>query len=110
MINVTPQAARQILKSSGEEDGTKVYLRLAARRDADGKLEYVMGFDEPGSDDHLVTSEGINVLISPDCAGMLVGATLDFVEINPGDFRFIFMNPNDESHQCTDADGRAQEL
>ncbi|MHB8347844.1 MAG: HesB/IscA family protein [Acidiferrobacterales bacterium] len=108
MINVTPQAASQVLKSSDEKDGAKIYLRIAARRDADGNLEYVMGFDEPGKDDHLVTSEGINVLISPDCAPMLVGATLDFVEINPGDFRFIFSNPNDESHRGADAEGTAQ--
>ncbi len=109
MINVTPQAANQILQSSDGQANAKICLRIAARRDADGKLEYVMGFDEPGKDDHLITSEGINVLIYPDCAAMLVGATLDFVEINPGDFRFIFSNPNDENHRPMDADGAKQE-
>ncbi|MDA8363376.1 MAG: iron-sulfur cluster assembly accessory protein [Gammaproteobacteria bacterium] len=108
MITVTSQAATQILRSSGVEDGEKVYLRLAARRDEDGKMEYGMGFDEPGSEDHVITCEGINVLVSPACAGMLVGATLDFVEINPGEFRFIFMNPNDENHRPAD-DANRQE-
>ncbi len=109
MITVTPQAAKQILKSSGEEDGTKVFLRLAAQRDPDGKLEYGMGFDEPKDDDHRVTSEGINVLISPQYVALLGGSTIDFVEINPGDYRFIFQNPNDDNHRRTDAGGAAQE-
>ena len=108
MITVTTQAATQILKSSGKDNGTDVYLRLAARRDDDGTMEYGMGFDDPGSDDHVITCEGINILISPACAGLLVGATLDFVEINPGEFRFIFMNPHDESHRPADDAARQE--
>ena len=29
---------------------------------------------------------------------MLRGATLDFVELEPGDFQFIFLNPNDPNY------------
>jgi iron-sulfur cluster assembly protein len=29
---------------------------------------------------------------------MFMGAVLDYVEINPGEHRFIFTNPNDPSH------------
>ncbi len=106
MINVTAQAAQQILKSSSETDPSRVYLRLAARRDEDGNFDYGMGFDDPNGNDHVVTSEGVNILISPDCAELLVGATLDYVEINPGDFRFIFMNPNDAGHRSGDDTSR----
>ena len=29
----------------------------------------------------------------------ITGATLDYVELNPGEWRFIFINPNDPSHK-----------
>jgi hypothetical protein len=41
MITVTPQAAEQILKSA-----SGACLRLAARLDDKGVIEYGMGFDE----------------------------------------------------------------
>ncbi len=47
-----------------------------------------------------MSSEGIQVLVSPGCVELLTGATLDFVEINPGEPRFIFINPNDPSHKA----------
>ncbi len=99
MITITAQAARQI-RNSSEQSGTEgMSLRLAARREADGTIEYGMGFDDHSEGDHVVSSEGITLLISPQCADLLEGATLDFVEINAGNFCFIFMNPNDASHQ-----------
>jgi len=109
MITVTPQAAEQIRNSSQQSDTELMSVRLAARREPDGSIEYGMGFDERNEDDHLVTSEGINILISPRCVDLLVGATLDFVEINPGDYRFIFTNPNDNNHRISGAGQEAQE-
>jgi iron-sulfur cluster assembly protein len=54
-----------------------------------------MGFDEARNDDLVVTSEGIALVVSPKETGLLDGLTLDYVEYEPGDFRFIFVNPND---------------
>ena len=99
MINITPEAAAQILKSSQPSGGTEVYLRLAARLDGKGVIEYGMGLDDKTDGDQLAVSQGINVLVSPGSVELLTGATLDFVEINPGENRFIFINPNDPSHQ-----------
>ncbi len=70
-------------------------LRIAARRDADGSLHYAMGFDEARDDDLVVPSEGIALVVSPAQRELLDGMTLDYVEFEPGDFRFIFINPND---------------
>jgi iron-sulfur cluster assembly protein len=98
MITVTPQAAAQILQSAG---GTG--LRLAARLDAKGVIEYGMGFDEAGAGDTQFESAGIRVLVSPGSVELLTGATLDYVEINPGEWRFIFINPNDPSHKAPKA-------
>ena len=99
MITITPQAAAQILKSAQQSNIGAVYLRLVARLDAKGVLEYGMGFDDKADGDLLAVSQGINVLVSPGSAELLTGATLDFAEIDLGEHRFIFINPNDPSHK-----------
>jgi len=98
MITITEQAAVQIRKAAEQADAANLYLRLAAKIEDDGKFEYGMGFDERRDNDALWQSAGVNVLVSPSCADLLAGATLDYVELNPGDFRFIFINPNDPAH------------
>jgi iron-sulfur cluster assembly protein len=100
MITVTPQAAEQILKSAQQADVKEVYLRLAARLDEKGAIEYGMGFDEKAEGDAQCESNHVKVLVSPGCVELLTGATLDYVEINPGELRFIFINPNDPSHKA----------
>lgn len=99
MINITPQAAAQILESARQSAGAEVYLRLAARLDGKGVIEYGMGLDDKAADDVLTVSQGINLLVSPGSVELLAGATLDYVEINPGESRYIFINPNDPSHK-----------
>ena len=99
MINITPEAAAQILKSAQSSGGGDVYLRLVARLDGKGVIEYGMGIDDKADTDTLAVSQGINVLVPPGSVELLTGATLDFVEINPGEHRFIFINPNDPSHK-----------
>jgi len=99
MITITPQAAGQIRKSAEANPAQTIYLRLAARLGDGGVVEYGMGFDDKTGDDTEVVSQGINLLISPGSVELLTGATLDFVEINPGEQRFIFSNPNDPSHK-----------
>lgn len=105
MITITSKAAAQIRKSSEQADAGDMYLRLAARREDDGSIEYGMGFDDMGANDQIYTSEGVDVLISNGCKELLRGATLDFVELNPGQPEFIFINPNDPRHQAPEAGG-----
>jgi iron-sulfur cluster assembly protein len=95
MITVTPGAAQQIRIAATQSDSDEMGLRIAARRDPDGSLHYAMGFDEARNDDLVVTSEGIALVVSPRETGLLDGMTIDYVEFEPGDFRFIFVNPND---------------
>ena len=99
MITITPQAAEQIFKSAQQADVKEVHLRLAARLDGKGAIEYGMGFDDQAEGDTQFESNDIKVLVSPGCVELLTGATLDYVEINPGEQRFIFINPNDPSHK-----------
>jgi len=98
MIIITQKAAAQIRKSAEQTNIQGMYLRLAARQDEDGSLLYGMGFDAKGENDTHVVIEGIDILISGSSKELLAGATLDFVEINPGEHQFIFANPNDPSH------------
>ena len=95
MITITPSAAQQIRIAATQSDCDEMGLRIAARREADGSLHYAMGFDEPRNDDMVVTSEGIALVVSPPQRDLLDGMTLDYVEYEAGDFRFIFINPND---------------
>lgn len=94
-ITVTPSAAKQIRIAATQADSDEMGLRIAARRDDEGSLHYAMGFDEARGDDIVVPSEGIALVIAPAHRDLLDGMTLDYVEYEPGDFRFIFINPND---------------
>ena len=62
-----------------------------------GGINYQMGFDEVTTDDIMVNSSGVDIIISRLNQPLLQGATMDFVEIEPGQERFIFLNPNDPS-------------
>ena len=97
MIKLTPEAARQIIAAAEQGNMTHLSLRLAARRGVDGSIEYGMGFDEAKDDDLSFNCEGIEVIMDPQFELLLTGATLDYVELEPGDYRFIFLNPNDPS-------------
>jgi len=99
MITITSSAAKQIRKASDQADAGDMYLRLAARLEEDGGIEYGMGFDDMGPNDQIYTSEGVDVLISDSCKELLRGATLDYAEVNPGQPEFIFYNPNDSRHK-----------
>lgn len=94
MITITSEAAAQIHRAA-EQGGTQgLSLRVAARRDDDGKVEYMLGFDDLGDEDVEYTITGVHVLISEFSRDLLRGVTLDFVELAPGEFQFIFIPPS----------------
>ena len=99
-ITITPQAAAQIRKSAEQPGLEGSCLRIAARLGEGGAIEHGMGFDAPAEGDAKFESEGVTVLVAAACVELLSGATLDYVEINPGEERFIFINPNDPSHKA----------
>ena len=91
MITITEEAAAQIRRAA-EQGGTQgMSLRVAARRADDGQVEYMLGFDDLGDEDLEYTVQGIPLLISEFSKDLLRGITLDFVELNPGEFQFIFI-------------------
>jgi iron-sulfur cluster assembly protein len=79
-------------------------LRVAAKLESDGTMQYGMGFDDPGEEDMKLELEGVAVVIGGESQELLFDTVLDFVELNPGEFNFIFMQANHPS--CgTDSSG-----
>jgi len=94
MFQVTAAAAEQI-KIAAEAQDEEPLLRVAAKVEDDGELVYGMGFDEERENDVIIDCQGISILISPRSQELLDEATLDFVELRPGEFQFVFLNPKD---------------
>ena len=93
MFALTPAAAEQIARAADEQPdaGPQPMLRVAAKIDeSDGELVYGMGFDDEREDDLVIDGGGIKVLISPRSQPLLENTTLDFTEVQPGEFQFIF--------------------
>jgi Fe-S cluster assembly iron-binding protein IscA len=68
-------------------------LRVAARQVADGSIEYGMGFDDTREDDEPAQFGELTVLVGSPSKPLLQGTVLDYVEIEPGRFEFIFAPP-----------------
>lgn len=96
MFRVTPTAAEQISIAAEMQDDEPA-LRVAAKIDEDGQLVYGMGFDEERENDLVIESEGITLLIAPRSQDLLAEAVLDFVELRPGEFQFVFLNPKESN-------------
>jgi len=111
MFHLTPTAAEQILsaaaaqRDAAQEPPALPSLRVAAKIE-DGEIVYGMGFDEERENDAVIEAGGVTLLIAPPSQELLAGATLDFVELRPGEFQFIFINPN-EPASCASQPGGA---
>lgn len=91
MFTLTPMAAEQIARAATTQADAQPMLRVAAKIDEkDGELVYGMGFDEEREDDLVIDGPGVTVLISPRSQPLLENTTLDFAEVQPGEFQFIF--------------------
>ena len=100
MITLTTEAAEQIKEAAKQGQMEGMPLRVAAKREADGSINYAMGFaDELYDDDISHVSEQVTVVVPPASAELLEECTIDYVEIEPGQFNFIFLNPKDPNYQ-----------
>jgi iron-sulfur cluster assembly protein len=99
MITITPAAADQIRASAREGNMEGFGMRIAARREPDGSIHYGMGFDDNQQEgDIRINAGGIDVIIGETSRILVDGMTLDYVEIEPDTFQFIFLNPNDVNY------------
>ena len=105
MFSVTTSAANEIQGAAARSNAADMALRVAARQTADGSVEYGMGFDEPREGDMPLQVLGVNVVIAPSSQPMLEGIVLDFVELEPGQFNFIFATEETASERPAKACG-----
>lgn len=96
MIRLTKEAAEQIRLAAKNSDAQGMALRLAAKVNEAGMLEFGMGFDHERENDTIHESWGITLLISKHSAPYLQDVTLDFTEIAPGQKGFVFIKPGTE--------------
>lgn len=94
MINLTRTAAEQIAQAAHQSGTENMALRIAAKVNDAGMLEFGMGFDDERTNDTIVESFGVTLLVHPSSAEYLNGVTIDFSEVAPGESRFVFMMPN----------------
>ena len=99
MFTVTAAAAQQIIKAAHDGGAEGMALRLAARRNDDGSIDYRMGFDTANDEDISSRSEGIEIVIAPEYITLLDTAVMDFVTLDDGNQHFIFLNPKDPSYR-----------
>lgn len=103
MFKVTSAAADQV-RDAAKQGGTEgLSLRLAATQKPDGSIDYRMGFDDATDEDIRMSSEGVDIVMAPEYVPLLADATMDFVEIESGQFHFIFVNPKDAN--CNPSEG-----
>ena len=90
MLTLTAAAIAQVRAALAAADDENLALRAAARVTAGG-IEYALGLDEPRDQDvEVLVEEGITVLVSPPSVALLDATVIDFVEVEPGDMRFVF--------------------
>lgn len=97
MFSLTSAAAKQIQQAAEASGANELALRVAAKKDAEGASQYGMGFDDPSEEDMKLNLQGIAVVINGESQELLFDTVLDFVEINPGEFNFIFVEASHPS-------------
>jgi iron-sulfur cluster assembly protein len=91
LFNPTPAAAQPIRQAAQASGAAELALRVAAKKDAAGEMQYGMGFDDPKDEHMKLDQEGVAVVIGGESQELLFDTVLDFVEINPGESNFIFV-------------------
>jgi len=105
MISLTKEAAEQVRASAQQAGADNMALRIAARVNQAGMLEFGMGFDDERSNDAIVDSWGVTLLVNAESAPMLDDVTIDFSEVNPGEHRFVFMKASAQGEGCSTGGG-----
>ncbi|MBK6359272.1 MAG: iron-sulfur cluster assembly accessory protein [Comamonadaceae bacterium] len=95
MFTLTTSAAQQIQQAAASSGAQEMALRIAAKIDPDGSKQYGMGFDDPTEEDMKLDLKGVAVVIAGESQVLLADTVLDYVELNPGEFNFIFINARD---------------
>ncbi len=91
---VTDSASAKIAELIAQEEEEGMFLRVAVRPGGCSGLSYEMFFDSEKTDDDITNEQGgIKVVVDPESAPYLAGATLDYKDSLQG-AGFAINNPN----------------
>ncbi len=97
MLTVTDAAKKKVLAILEGEDQKDLALRVAIRGRGPGGFRYELQFvgaGERGAEDTVVNAGGFDVLVDPDSAPNLKGATVDFLDgVTESGFKIDNPNP-----------------
>ena len=93
MFSLPTAAATEVLAEAQRSDAAGMALRVAARKIEDGSIEYGIGFDEVREGDQPREFDGLTVLVGSPSQALLADTVLDYVEVEPGQFGFVFIPP-----------------
>lgn len=96
MISLTSKAAKRVRELQAEQGQPDRRLRLFVESGGCSGFQYGMSFDHRKTDDSVIESEGVAVLIDPASETYLDGSVIDFDDGLQGK-GFEIRNPNAES-------------
>ena len=106
-VSITENAAQIIKKSAFEAQTDNLPLRIAVTKKEDGSFHYGMGFDDVGNaegNDATFHSNGVDIVVADSSIELLKGTVIDYIELEPKQFHFVFLNPNDPNYQPSESD------
>ena len=95
MIALTDTATTKVKELMEAENQPEIYLRVAVRPGGCSGLSYEMFFDTEKADNDVTQAygDGVMVVVDPDSAQYLAGASLDYTDGLQG-AGFTINNPN----------------
>ena len=93
MITITEAAARQLQALVAEKGEPTKGLRIFVEKGGCAGMQYGMSLDHAQEGDQLIERGGVKVIIDPESAGYLEGATVDYADDLAG-AGFRIKNPN----------------
>jgi len=79
-LAITARAAQEVRRAAAASGAEGMGLRVAAKREADGKVLLGIGFDAERANDELIETAGVTLLVSHHSRDLLEDMVLDFVE------------------------------
>jgi Fe-S cluster assembly iron-binding protein IscA len=79
-LSITARAAQEVRRAASASGAEGMALRVAAKREADGGVLLGIGFDEERTNDEMIETAGVTLLVSHHSRDLLEDMVLDFVE------------------------------
>jgi iron-sulfur cluster assembly protein len=93
MLTVTDSAVQQLQTLVHEQDDQTKGLRIFVEKGGCAGMQYGMALDHAQQGDEVFEREGVKVIVDPESAGYLEGATIDYSDDLAG-AGFRIKNPN----------------